>query len=70
MASLNLFGDDVDAQPAGRSAGASNTMDKEDEELLMLGYACKLFRDDQKAIEVETMLIPWNGDPSVQISRC
>lgn len=65
MASLNLFGDDLDAG----TAGSNSTMDKEDEELIMLGYACKLFRDDEKAAKLESMLIPWSGDHSVQISR-
>ena len=40
-----------------------------DEDLLVFGYACKLFRDDEKAQEAEQMLIPWNGDNDLLISR-
>jgi len=39
--------------------------------LLVFGYACKLFRDDEKAssLETEDHLIPWMGDNSIKIDR-
>ena len=39
--------------------------------LLVFGYACKLFRDDSKALSLETgdHLIPWMGDSSIKIDR-
>lgn len=44
---------------------------KEQEELLVFGYACKLFPYDEKAalIEAEKHLIPWMGDENVMIDR-
>ena len=45
---------------------------KEDlENLLVFGYQCKLFRDDEKAeyIEHGKHLIPWMGDNTVMIDR-
>ena len=44
---------------------------KEQEELLVFGYACKLFPYDEKAalIETEKHLIPWMGDENVMIDR-
>ena len=41
------------------------------EKILVFGYQCKLFRDDEKALEMDrgSQLIPWMGDASLQIDR-
>lgn len=41
------------------------------EELLVFGYACKLFRDDEKALYIDQgkHLIPWMADDSLKIDR-
>lgn len=46
-------------------------VDREPEELFVFGYACKLFRDDEKAryIEDGRHLIPWMGDDRLMIDR-
>lgn len=45
---------------------------KSHDDLLIFGYPCKVFRDDQKAAYVEDgrHLIPWMGRPSLMIDRC
>jgi len=41
------------------------------EELFVFGYACKLFRDDERAklVDKGKYLIPWNGDENLKIDR-
>ena len=41
------------------------------EELFVFGYACKLFRDDDKGLLESSgqMLIPWMGDGSLMVDR-
>ena len=43
----------------------------EDEDLLVFGYACKLYRDDTKALMENSgqLLIPWMGDTSLMVDR-
>lgn len=43
----------------------------EEEELLVFGYACKVFRDDDRALQVDSgnFLVPWMGDPNLKIDR-
>ncbi len=43
----------------------------EDDELLVFGYACKLFRDDTKGLLEDSgqLLIPWMGDSSLMVDR-
>lgn len=45
--------------------------DEQPQELLMFGYGCKLFRDDDKAkmIDQGKHLIPWMGDSTLKIDR-
>jgi hypothetical protein len=42
------------------------------DELFAFGYACKLFRDDNAALKLDSdsHLIPWNGNTSLLIDRC
>ncbi|CAI9622565.1 unnamed protein product, partial [Staurois parvus] len=44
---------------------------KQQAELLVFGYACKVFRDDEKALyhEQGRHLIPWMGDNNILIDR-
>jgi len=40
-------------------------------ELLVFGYACKVFRDDERALYHERgkHLIPWMGDKEITVDR-
>lgn len=44
---------------------------EEDEQLLVFGYACKLFRDDARTLLESSgqLLIPWMGDNSLMVDR-
>ncbi|CAB0006360.1 unnamed protein product [Nesidiocoris tenuis] len=54
-----------------RAAMRGNSDDQEKAELLVFGYACKLFRDDDRASAIDSgaHLIPWMGDDSLRIDR-
>nr|XP_056715504.1 splicing factor, suppressor of white-apricot homolog [Euleptes europaea] len=55
--------------PAGGEGGGGGSGGRA--ELLVFGYACKLFRDDEKALQQEQgrHLIPWMGEASIMIDR-
>lgn len=42
-----------------------------DDDLLVFGYACKLYRDDSKSVMENSgqLLIPWMGDSSLMVDR-
>ncbi|EDV32647.1 uncharacterized protein Dana_GF22127 [Drosophila ananassae] len=58
----------------GTGSGASYSHENNRQpplELLVFGYACKIFRDDEKAREMDhgRQLIPWMGDVNLKIDR-
>lgn len=54
-----------------RQEEAEKSRQDELDELCVVGYACKLFRDDARAREVDrgSLLIPWMGDETLKIDR-
>lgn len=53
------------------SSGGLNAGEARQVDLLVFGYACKLFRDDDKAREIDQgkHMIPWMGDTTLKIDR-
>lgn len=54
-----------------RKAKPQHTADAHLDDLLVFGYACKIFRDNERASEIDhgKHLIPWMGDHSLKIDR-
>ena len=48
-----------------------NKAQDEEDEMLIFGYSCKLYRDDEKALQEDegTLLIPWMGEKSLMVDR-
>jgi hypothetical protein len=71
MSNINLFPELDNDQEEEQEYNNGHTEYKE-EELIVFGYSCKLFRDDfyAKAIDRGQSLIPWNGDENIMIDRC
>lgn len=57
-------------QRAGNDGGGANSS-VANSDLLVFGYACKLYRDDLKAQEIDQgkHLIPWMDDANLKIDR-
>lgn len=57
--------------PFKRYDGHEKADREEEEDLLVFGYACKLYRDDAKALMEDSgqLLIPWMGDHSLMVDR-
>ena len=57
--------------PFGRRGRSEEASRDEDEDLLVFGYACKLYRDEAKALLEDSgqLLIPWMGDHSLMVDR-
>ena len=73
MAFDRLYGIEMSNQRRGvlRRKAVETEISKKFEDLLVFGYACKLFRDDEKASDIDQgkFLIPWMGDDSIKIDR-
>lgn len=54
-----------------RKAKPQHTPDAHLDDLLVFGYACKIFRDNERASEIDhgKHLIPWMTDNSLKIDR-
>lgn len=55
----------------GLNDGGGGSRGNVQEELMVFGYSCKLYRDDAKAMAEDSgvYLIPWMGDHSLMIDR-
>lgn len=58
-------------EPNSSSSRSNQDSRKQQEDLSVFGYACKLFRDDERAREIDQgkLLIPWMGNESLMIDR-
>ena len=57
--------------PFEENTRPEHEQEEEDEDFLVFGYSCKLYRDDAKALLEDSgaLLIPWMGDSSLMIDR-
>jgi hypothetical protein len=54
-----------------RAARGCKSQEETCDDLLVFGYSCKLFRDDEKAANIDAggHLIPWMGRHDLMIDR-
>ena len=57
--------------PFKRNKRPEEAVGDEEDDLLVFGYACKLYRDEAKALLEDSgqLLIPWMGDHSLMVDR-
>ncbi|CAF2894505.1 unnamed protein product [Rotaria sp. Silwood2] len=69
MSNINLF-PELDNEQIHEQEYNNGHSEPKEEELIVFGYSCKLFRDDffAKAIDRGQSLIPWNGDENKYVS--
>lgn len=62
----------MDASWSWERATTSFSSSNHDQEILVFGYAAKLFRDDEKALGIDQgkHLVPWMGQTDCLIDRC
>jgi len=56
---------------AEEDSSSTPVPEEKHQDLLVFGYHCKLFRDDDRAMSIDNgdHLIPWMGDASLKIDR-
>ncbi|RDD37811.1 Splicing factor, suppressor of white-apricot-like protein [Trichoplax sp. H2] len=64
-------GSEMKYQATGRGKKNDRNLEDNLDDLLVFGYSCKLYRDDEKAqmINEGGLLIPWMGNDSLMIDR-
>lgn len=62
---------DFHSKAGGERKNKFTMSSKNFDDLLIFGYACKIFRDDEKALHIDKgkNLIPWAGDSTLKIDR-
>lgn len=55
-----------------RTGNGHGVKREDEEEYLVFGYSCNMFRDDERSkwIDSGEHLIPWPGDPELKMDRC
>ena len=72
---MSILGDGY--RYGGSSSGSSRRVEREkvkenqEDDLLVFGYSCKLYRDDEKALKEDSgaLLLPWMGDETLMVDR-
>lgn len=65
------YGSSSDRHLRGYGGSEDRRASSSNADLLVFGYACKLYRDDARALEIDQgkHLIPWMDDSNLKIDR-
>ena len=73
VSKMSILGDGYryGGSSSSRRIEREKVKENQEDDLLVFGYSCKLYRDDEKALLEDNgaLLLPWMGDETLMVDR-